>query len=248
LNHSGLKTSKKYSYFLLVDSDMSGFLKLLILALLLILIAPRAAGICKWVDQDGVAHYAETCPEDSHSKEVEIAPPPTPAQVEAAKHRMAEAISRTSARKQQEEQQNQQALLQDKADDEDANKKVIACADARWSLTILGKPLPVYYDSENKLHSNRSLHASWYEGQRIYLDDQQRQQEIERLTQVEEINCTVAEADIRERIRIYMQNNHQDACMSLRNKLKRMQAANTGIPSDQMRDLQEQIDTRCQDY
>jgi hypothetical protein len=36
--------------------------------------------------------------------------------------------------------------------------------------------------------------------------------------------------------------------MSLRNKLKRMQAANTGIPSDQMRDLQEQIDTRCQDY
>ena len=44
-----------------------------------------------------------------------------------------------------------------------------------------------------------------------------------------------------------MQNTHLDACMSLRNKLKNMQAANTGIPSDEMRDLDELINSRCQD-
>ena len=226
---------------------MSGFLKLILLALLLILISPEAAGICKWVDPGGVAHYAETCPEDSHSTEVEIAPPPTAAQVEDAKHRVEETKSRTSTRKMLKEQQKEQELVQNKRADEETDNKVTICADARWNLSILRKQLPVYYDSDNKLHFNRSLHDAWYEGQRIYLDDQQRQQEIERLTEAEDQSCTSSEADIRARIATYMQNSHRDACMSLRNKLKRMQEASTGIPSDNMRDLEEQINTRCQD-
>lgn len=227
-------------------SDMRDFLKLVLLALLLLLVSPESAGICKWVDSDGVTHYAETCPEDSHSTNIEIAPPPDPELIEAAEQRGEQTKSRTSLRKQQLEQQKAQKAQLNKASDEATDSKVKACAEARWNLSILRKQLPVYYDEQNDLHYNRSLHDSWYAGQRRYLEDQQRQQEIARLTQVEEQNCTSSEDDIRERIRIYMNNEHQDACMSLRNRLKNMQAANTGIPSDEMRDLEELINTRCQ--
>lgn len=45
------------------------------------------ADICKWVDDRGVTHYAERCPEEVDSEPVEIQPPPTEAQQEAARQR-----------------------------------------------------------------------------------------------------------------------------------------------------------------
>jgi hypothetical protein len=45
------------------------------------------ADICKWVDDQGVTHYAERCPEEVESEPVEIQPPPTEAQQEAARQR-----------------------------------------------------------------------------------------------------------------------------------------------------------------
>lgn len=45
---------------------------------------PANARFCKWVDENGVTHYAENCPEDVISEAVEIQPPPTREQVEEA--------------------------------------------------------------------------------------------------------------------------------------------------------------------
>jgi hypothetical protein len=39
------------------------------------------AEICKWVDENGTVHYAESCPEDVGSVEIEIQPPLPQAQV-----------------------------------------------------------------------------------------------------------------------------------------------------------------------
>lgn len=228
---------------------MSHILKitlLALLALLLFLIAPDTAGICKWVDKDGVVHYAETCPEDTNSTEVQIEAPPTPAQIEATSKRMEKIQSETKTRKEQKDLEKRQELLDKQAREEISDSMVRKCAEARWNLTILHKQLPVYYDEANQLHFNRSLHDYWYEGQRVYLDDQQRQLKIEHYTQIESQTCTASEEDIRERIGIYLQKSHRDACMSLRNKLKNMRKSSTGIPSDEMRELEKLINTRCQ--
>lgn len=48
------------------------------------------ADICKWVDEHGVTHYAEDCPEDAEAERIEIEPPPSEAQVSAAKDRFEE--------------------------------------------------------------------------------------------------------------------------------------------------------------
>jgi len=44
---------------------------------------PIQAEICKWVDEKGVTHYAERCPEDADAIEVEIPAPPAGQQIEA---------------------------------------------------------------------------------------------------------------------------------------------------------------------
>lgn len=34
------------------------------------------ADICKWIDENGVTHYAAECPEGVDSRQIEIEPPP----------------------------------------------------------------------------------------------------------------------------------------------------------------------------
>ncbi len=50
-----------------------------------LLASPIQAGICKWVDDDGVTHYAERCPDDVDAREVEIQPPPSEEQMDKAR-------------------------------------------------------------------------------------------------------------------------------------------------------------------
>ncbi len=56
-------------------------------AICAILAGPLFAGICKWVDESGVTHYAERCPEQVEAREVKIAPPPSAHQSEEAMQR-----------------------------------------------------------------------------------------------------------------------------------------------------------------
>lgn len=46
--------------------------------------------LCKWVDEYGTVHYAESCPEEVNSETVEIRPPPSRAQVTEAEKRSVE--------------------------------------------------------------------------------------------------------------------------------------------------------------
>lgn len=225
--------------------DMSNLLRSVLLVLVLVFAASESAGICKWVDENGVVHYAETCPEDSSSSEVRIEPPPPQEQIDATARRMEKLRSDVKAHateREQEEDQNSQQTEKLEQTSDTMNRR---CAEARWNLEILRKQLPVYYDDENQLHYKRSLHDYWYTGQRTYLDDERRAAEITHYTMVEEQTCTGSEADIRERISMYMEKRDSEVCQHLRNKLVNMKKFNTGIPSDEMRELEELIATRC---
>ena len=89
------------------------------------------------------------------------------------------------------------------------------------------------------------MHDYWYTGRRTYLDDERRAAEITHYNMVEEQTCTGSEADIRERISMYMEKRDSEVCQHLRNKLVNLKKFNTGIPSDEMRELEELIATRC---
>ena len=56
------------------------------------------ADICKWVDENGVTHYAEKCPEGIEAEAVDIPPPPAEADIEAARARSESLLQQTRSR------------------------------------------------------------------------------------------------------------------------------------------------------
>ena len=52
--------------------------------MLVVFTGPGVAEFCKWVDENGTVHYAETCPEEVDSTEIGTQAQPTQAQVEEA--------------------------------------------------------------------------------------------------------------------------------------------------------------------
>jgi len=66
-----------------------------------VLACPSQAKICKWVDENGVTHYAEKCPEQVDSTEVNIHAPPSNKQVEAARQRSQTLLQQRSIRQAQ---------------------------------------------------------------------------------------------------------------------------------------------------
>lgn len=63
----------------------------------LLLASPAWAEMCKWVDELGVTHYAEQCPDNVDAQEVEIRALPSSQQVEAARKRAEALLLRSSS-------------------------------------------------------------------------------------------------------------------------------------------------------
>lgn len=57
---------------------------LVVLLMLVVFSGPGVAGFCKWVDENGVVHYAETCPDDVDGTEIDTQAPPSLERVEQA--------------------------------------------------------------------------------------------------------------------------------------------------------------------
>ena len=156
---------------------MSRIFSLPVLALLAGFAGPGIADVCKWVDEYGVFHYAETCPEGVAGTEFRTEAPPSEEQVEAAIRRSEEMLSERQARSGLSEQEKTEKFLAGRAKLAGRATTESLCADAFRKREILDLQLPVYYDDRNSLYYRDSLHHHWYEGPRIYLDDNARQLE-----------------------------------------------------------------------
>jgi len=62
--------------------------RLTILFIFVMTYSPVATSMCKWVDDNGVTHYAEHCPEEVSHTEVEIQPQPPQDQLDEAAQRL----------------------------------------------------------------------------------------------------------------------------------------------------------------
>jgi hypothetical protein len=220
-------------------------LPLIALIWLVVLPITGVTQICKWVDEHGVTHYAERCPEAVAGTEIEMAAQPSPAEVAAAIRQSEQMLAERQARKALRQQDQAARDEETHARDEVADTNQQRCIEARWSLETLRRQVPVYRDDAGQLHFARSLHDLWYEGERTYLDDDQRPAEIAHYEHVEVQTCSERESDIRERIRAYMKKHDEEICGHLRRTLSGMQQASTGLPSKEMRELEETIETRC---
>ena len=155
----------------------------------LLTISPSTLGeICRWTVSNGTVPYADECPEGVEGADVMLDPQPPTEQVKTAEDRARQLQLAKQARKEAQTESIQQLA------DEDAVEAKI-CIDAKLALDTLEMALPVYLDETGVLHHNRSWHSETYQGNRHYLDENERKQEIARSRNLIDQHCGESKSD-----------------------------------------------------
>ncbi len=177
------------------------------------------AEMCKWVDEDGCVHYAETCPEGVESTEVEIQPPPSQAQLEEASKRSADVQLQQRGQEETPSEPPELSTFE-------FNQMRDRCIEARRSLDVLSQNLPVYYDKLVQLQAE--LHQSVmfeFDRSSSYLNADAIKRAYEHWNLVKQDNCTsaVSGSGIRSAIRQKQKEHQQRQCAPWRTELEFME-------------------------
>lgn len=133
-------------------------------------LAAAAQGVYKWVDEKGVTHYSESPPPDGKANKVDIKPNGPAGPVKEPDWKARELESR-----QQNVQKNQADREQKAKEDNDKATRRNICQQALRQITTLQTAVPVYTLNEK--------------GERVYMEDADRQQKVEAAQQRMRENC-----------------------------------------------------------
>ena len=139
-------------------------------SLLAALPALASGGLYKWVDEKGVVHYSDMPPAGKPAARLKATPPSSPgnAQVPARNRSWQEQLQDSNERRFQEEKQQKEA--QQKA--QEAEQK---CLRARNALDSLKRERPLYRVDK--------------EGERSFMEDEERRRLIDGWQQQADANC-----------------------------------------------------------
>jgi len=221
------------------------------------------ADMCKWVDENGVVHYAETCPEGIEGASVKTQPGPSPAEVAAAQER-SQAMQQQRAAARESDQAAQQARA-DQAQSRQGREELAAvCEHSFREVDLLKFDMPVYRDSGGRLHHQESLHHHFYDGPRSYIDDEDRAAELAALEAQIARECDnvrparssyvyrfIGKPNAVETLRLLEDMNlpggppMEEACTYARLTAQDLRKEKPGIPSDDQRELDRLLNEHC---
>lgn len=133
------------------------------------------AEMYKWVDEEGNVHYGDCPPADCNPEKVEATPGPSEEENQLSRDRLKKLLDQQrqseDLRRRSEEKKKQERAAEKKEKVERKKR----CIYARQNLHVLDIKRAVYFINEN--------------GERVYLDDEARTKEIERLKKEIETYC-----------------------------------------------------------
>ena len=148
----------------------------LLIALLLLTGAVLAdPDIYRWVDEDGKVHYSDCPPPDCEVEIVEVAPPPSESQIQRAEQELQALLERDQRSMELRELQRREKELLREEDQRQDVEDLRECISARQNLHVLEQPVAVYRIDEK--------------GDHVWLDDEDRPAEIERLKAIIQEKC-----------------------------------------------------------
>lgn len=228
------------------------------------LAGPVMADMCKWVDENGTVHYAETCPEGVNGTLVRTAPPPSQEELEQAIRRSEEMLQQRRQRSSTSDQDKAEimtALREGRSELQAINER---CEVAFAEREMLRIDLPVYRDQAGQLHHRDSLHHHSYEGPRTYLENDERATALQTVEKLIDQDCagirpakqsyiyryldrpTLDEMlQLLEDMQTYEGPPVSDTCRYARLMLNDLEALKSGIPSDDEREFERRVNQHC---
>jgi len=139
-------------------------------------VALAAGPIYKWVDEQGNVHYGDQPPaSEGEVEELLLLPAPEETEVLEAQARLDRLLSEQQANRESRAADRERQLLQQELEEAQRVQRLRNCLRARQNLHVLEIRRPVYSIDEK--------------GEYVYLDDQQRAAEMQRMRAEIEENC-----------------------------------------------------------
>lgn len=198
-----------------------------------------SADMCKWVDEDGCVHYAESCPEGVENTIVEIQAPPSPEQVDEATKRFLDGQSDLDEQEGMPSESTELSTIE-------IYHMRDRCIQANLSLDALSRDLPVYYDSYGQLQAELWNYPHvLQERSGSYLNTDARKRALKQWRQVKGANCTsaVSGSGIRTEIRRKQKEHQQRVCDVWKTELEYMES-NRGFHEERLK-LKKLYNSKC---
>lgn len=187
--------------------------KLTLLALLVLFSLGAFSQVYKWTDEEGNVQYSDVPPKEGSAETVQIEADVPHTKTPADTELLQDAEERY--RRLAEERETRAA--DGKAEEQVERRREGLCTHLRKQLISLQQRLPVYRDEEGNFRTLSQYDA--YEGEREYLDDATREQEIAGVRIGIEVACENP-ADRVERNRAGLERMQEKRCEHARLKLQ----------------------------
>jgi hypothetical protein len=143
------------------------------------------AEVYKWVDENGVVHFTDKPPRAQPSTEVEVQDDDHTGEAIPGESVYRNLIEQQSARRELRAQQKEQDVTERKARQAEQSKSVANCSRAIHYLNTLKRQCPIFYDGAGILRAQcPGYFYSFYEGDRTYIEDNEREELIEHYSRI----------------------------------------------------------------
>jgi hypothetical protein len=134
------------------------------------------AQIYKWVDDKGGVHFGDCPPDDCIVEEVELPEGPSDEEVKAAQEKLRKTLQSRRAQESAQKKKSESDQLEDQREEKLAAERFKQCAETIYQLELLDQ--------------KRRVFKFQADGSRLYLEDEERPNEISRLTLLREEYCS----------------------------------------------------------
>jgi len=215
--------------------------------ILLLITSPdvSSAGVCKWVDEQGVVHFSDRCPENEAAVEMELAEPPTAAEREEAEAIYREVIEQSRSRTAGDNRKPAADAVTRDQPSFHVTPERQRCFKAHLAVQTLEQRGDVYKDASGNFHHWGSFHSFWYEGFRKQVTDRERRDFIEQYEDEMKHYCDMPRREFRKRAEAWDKEYTRSFCPMARAKLDGIRADSGKTPRGEIERIEELISENC---
>ena len=169
------------------------------------------AEVYKWVDEDGITQYADCPPTDCVFEELELPEGPTEEEMEASKEEIRKTIEARKAREAAAKSKRESETQEEQRQEELRAERLKKCSEAIYQLDLLNQ--------------KRRVFKPQADGSRLYLENEDRPDEISMISALRDEFCSNDSNDQREQMELARELKLalSRRCMATRETLEKMQ-------------------------
>lgn len=191
------------------------------------------AEVYKWVDEDGITHYADCPPTDCVFEELELPEGPTEEEVEAAKEKFGKTLEARKAREAAAKAKRASDTQKEQQQEQLRAERLKKCSEAIYQLELLNQ--------------KRRVFKQQADGSRLYLENKDRPGEISQISALRDQFCSNDSNEQREQMELAHELGLalSRRCMATRESLEKLRQSGADPTEEKFKRYAEYVEAFC---